>query len=225
MKPYYIILDTETNGFLSKHGTAVSQYSGRILQIAWSVHTAGGKLLKKESYYITPVNYNVGATEIHGITNETINSQSVDFDIAIKLFVKDLKTVKAVVGHHIYFDESVLVNELNMRGKTKMIDHFNDVAWICSQKLASQLYGRGLLNLKDIYQKIFNQPMKDAHNAIGDVEALGQIVAYWISNKIIKKSFTPYPSVNSKGIESYLTLKKKSSTVDVNHTSTSPPIS
>ena len=202
-KPYYLILDTETNGFLVKKETCVSPYSGRILQLAWAVYDSIGRELKRQSFYIQPVNYSLRLTEIHGITEQTLY-QSVPFMVAFKLFLDDMKCVKAILGHNILFDESILVNELNMCGQMDLIDLFDNVAWVCTCKLSKKLYENGRHSLGDIYQGIFNKPIEGAHNAINDVLALGEIVTYWFQTKMIIRSFIPYP----KNGFSYLIQKK-----------------
>ena len=202
-KAYYMIVDTETNGFLTKGDRLVSPYSGRILQLAWALYTKRGKLIKQTSYYIKPKDYQVGATEIHGINETTLVGASDLMDV-IPLWLADLAKVKAVVGHNVIFDESVLVNELNMYGKTELIEPFDDVAWICTQKLSKQLYGGTRCNLGSIYERVIGKSMCGAHNALVDVLCLGEIVTYWLQNKVIKASFTPYGS-----LDHYLTQKNK----------------
>lgn len=211
MKPYYMILDVETNGFLTKTNGA-SIHSGRVLQIAWALYTAGGRKLNQYNYYINPNNYEVDKTEIHGITEETLIIHGFDFLTVIKKLHHDMKTVKAIVGHHIFFDESVLVNEINIYGITKYLDVFHNVAWVCTQKLAYKLYGKQLQKLEKTYEEIFKKPMENAHNALYDVLGLGEIVTYWLTHKIITKAFQPYPK---GGINAYLTQRNKTQTTSI----------
>jgi len=187
-----MILDTETNGFLCKRATAVSNMRGRMLQIAWALYTKGGTKLKENNHYIQMdgSGYQVGATDVHGITDDTLN-RGIPFKEMLPMFINDLKQVKAVVGHCIYFDESVLCNELNVRGKPNTIDLFNEVAWICTQRLAHKMYGGKSMKQSELYNKVTGKVMENQHNALYDVLNLGEIVTTLLKQKAIKTNFEP----------------------------------
>ena len=202
MKPRYLIVDTETNGFMCKgfgHEQQVSRFTGRILQLAWALYDRHGTLISQSSYYIQPYQYKVGATEVHGITEQTLY-QGIPFKDAYAIFKRDFDQVQIILGHNIKFDESVLINELNIYGLHDLIDEFNDKYWICTQQISKQIYGGKKSNLGNIYQIVFGKDASKQHDAKYDVLNLGDIVTYWITHQIINRNFQ---KVYQSTIETY----------------------
>jgi DNA polymerase III epsilon subunit-like protein len=153
-----ILLDTETTGFSN---------NDIVLQLSYIVFN-DYEILKTYNQYVK-INPTVKITNssIHGITKE-ICANGVCIEDVIQRYISDLKYCKAIIGHNIHFDIRMLKNELNrLKISTIIIDNIKN-------EDTMTLHGKRI-KLSELYLKLFNEPMMNAHNALYDVLATYKI--------------------------------------------------
>jgi len=153
-----ILLDTETTGFLN---------SDIVLQLSYVVFNDYEILKSYNQYVKINPNFKITNSFIHGITKETCENGACITDVLQK-YISDLKYCKAIIGHNINFDIRMLKNEFNrLKINTNVIDSIK-----CEDTMT--IYG-SRIKLGELYLKLFNEPMPNAHNAYYDVLATYKI--------------------------------------------------
>jgi DNA polymerase III epsilon subunit-like protein len=171
-----IIIDTETIGlpigatFKSlpdikdneKYNTA------RMLQIAWEINTNSGKSISKFNSLIKPDGWVVKATEIHGITQAVAEKDGKDVKTILLTLCAELKECSNIVGHNIKFDIHIICNEMLRAGIP--LKNIYGKQLNCTSILTKKIFSR-YYSLSELYKKLFNEELKNAHNAVIDVHA------------------------------------------------------
>lgn len=185
----YIVFDTETTGLPSPG----SQYnnlrafdSARMIQICWAIYE-NNNLLEVKDYYIYPNGFTkIDNTHIHHITFNDCIRHGVNINTVLDELLKDIKTVKFIVGHNVAFDINIVLSEL-FRAK-KNTDDFGKMLTKCTMNLAIPLKIDGTLKrpkLVKLYKHLFGQEFDNQHNAKYDVLATGEIF-----NKLVEINIT-----------------------------------
>ena len=153
-----ILLDTETTGFSN---------NDIVLQLSYIVFN-DYEILKTYNQYVKINSYvKINNSEIHGITKETCKNGVCIKDM-IDRYISDLKYCKAIVGHNIHFDIRMLKNEMNrLKLDCSILEK-------CKSEDTMTLHG-SRIKLGELYIKLFNEPMPNAHNAYYDVLATYRI--------------------------------------------------
>lgn len=126
-----------------------------------------------------------GATAIHGITNEMLKGKKTFGQIAGRL--KDAMNGCDMAGYNSNaYDVPLLVHEFLRCGQSVPFDEntlFLDVFQIY-RKLNS-------FKLTDVYERMFNEPLTDAHDAAADVKATTRIFAALVAQNHHQLGSTP----------------------------------
>jgi DNA polymerase III epsilon subunit-like protein len=177
-----IVFDTETNG-LPKTWSASSRDVKNwpeIVQIAWQQFTPSGKKIAEHNYLIQNTNgfeMDKGAQKVHGITAEMMAKDGVDINYVLNIFCDALEITTDVVAHNINFDKKVIKAEMHRAGKDKALSEFERMNKLCTMMGSTKYCGikgaRGVKwpKLEELHQKLFNAPVENAHDALGDVTA------------------------------------------------------
>jgi hypothetical protein len=195
-----IVLDTETTGFNSK--------LDKIVQFTYLV--CSNSFVQRKLYNnIIKVNIRIQNSNIHGITNEISTFKGVNIRDALLEFCNDLKNVSTIISHNCKFDINFIEDELINNGMKHMIPLLRGKQIICSMKTLAGYVGiqnkrngnivEGFKMPKqcELYQKVFNKPMKDAHNSKSDVTNLFDILSELFKRNIFVPSRVPiYSSDN-----------------------------
>jgi DNA polymerase III epsilon subunit-like protein len=159
-----ILIDTETTGFSN---------NDLILQIAYIVFNEYEII--KTFNQIIKINtlFKIKNSFIHGINNLICEKNGICIIDALNRLNNDIKYCNSIIGHNTIFDIRMLKNEY-LRNK---IDCTNFI----SKKIEDTMtiYGKRI-KLGELYFKLFNNHMENAHNAIYDV-----LATYKIYNKLI----------------------------------------
>ena len=196
---YYIVFDTETTGLPKMRNNPPAENNlwaydtARILQLSWACYDMDGNLTKEiDNHYIKPEGYKVGATEIHGITEEIANGGE-KFETVMQLFRNDFAKAICLIGHNVTFDVNIIKSELIRRSKTEMLAEFKMPKKICTMLSLTDYVGIKTKTGKtkypkqcELYEHVLGRKMLDAHNAKSDVKNLGEIITELIKNKKIK---------------------------------------
>src|SRR5690606_37067257 len=176
----YLIYDTETTGLPNNYSAPVTESDNwpRLVQIAWQLHDATGKLLENNNIIIKPDGFDIpfNATKIHGITTEKARIEGIPLEDALGLFQAVLKKTKVIVGHNVLFDQSVMGAELFRKGlnykelNLPLIDTMNSSIYFCAIP-GGRSGGFKYPSLGELHQKLFGEKFDEAHNASADVNA------------------------------------------------------
>ncbi len=176
----FLIYDTETTGLPRNYEAPVTDLENwpRVVQLAWQLHAADGKLIEAKEFIIRPENFTIpyNAAKVHGISTELALREGQDLKEVLGHFILALQQTKVVVGHNIDFDLNIIGAEFVRCG---FPDHFEGKMQLCT-KLESVDYcalpgGRGggykWPSLAELHHKLFHEDFPDAHNAAADVIA------------------------------------------------------
>ena len=205
----FLIFDTETTGLPRNYNAPVSDLDNwpRMVQIAWQLHDATGRLLRHDSLIIKPEGYTIpfATIQIHGITNERANEEGQQLRSALEKFMEDVDACRYLCGHNIEFDINIIGAELlrcglgNIFEGKSVIDTKNDQ----TTEYCAIPGGRGgkfkWPTLTELHQKLFQQGFDEAHNAAFDVAATAKVFF-----EIIKRGIT---KVKEIGAETLTTIQ------------------
>lgn len=160
----FAVVDFETTGF-------VPERSDRVVEVGVVLLDSAGR---KEEAWTTLVNprRDIGASHIHGITASEVLDAPEFSEISDDLL--ELLAGRVAVAHNAPFDMRFLHREL-LRAGYEVAERPRA---LCSMKWAGRLLGPAKLQH---CCEALGIPLDDAHTAIADAEATGQLLAELIS--------------------------------------------
>lgn len=191
----YLIFDTETTGLPHDQAAPVDDLDNwpRLVQIAWQLHDATGKLLSQGNHIIKPEGFTIpfNATKIHGISTERALEVGKPLNEVLDKFTANVHQAKRLVGHNIEFDNKIIGAEYLRVGKENLLVNFpssdtsTETIEFC--QLPGGLGGRlKQPKLLELYEKLFDKPFRDAHDAAYDVDATAKAFFETLKRAIIK---------------------------------------
>lgn len=185
----YFAFDTETTGLpLSRAKPTAQNISNwdkcRVLSLAFVEFNQDHKILAEHYTLVYPDNFEVAATEIHGITEEQAKTEGKPFEEVYSHFCKMVEVCPKVVGHNLSFDINVLKSEAYRRGLDLTV--FDKVEEVCTLKMAKAIYLKPI-KLGLLYEALFNEPLDGAHNALADSRAAGFVYAKMLGDPRVYK--------------------------------------
>lgn len=173
----YIAWDTETTGLPVGYPVAspknVHSFDmSRMLSIAYVKYDAEGNELESDHMIVYPDNFIVDAVHIHGITPEHAKEHGLPFEEVYNRFVESIKGYDTLVAHNSKFDESILMSECYRRGFS--VEPFKKVNFVCTLKMTLKTFlkPRKLIYL---YADLTGKEFENAHNALADSRACGEV--------------------------------------------------
>lgn len=144
------------------------------MQVSWIIYDQFRNEIKKRNYYLNvqQVEIEESAQAIHGITNDFLVSHGSPPAYVLQELSNDLKEYEPLmVGHFLRFDYYVIGAAFH---RAHLPDPFADVPVFCTMQATGQAsmnqIGRQL-HLGELYNFLFQQDLKDQHNALTDAEA------------------------------------------------------
>ncbi len=174
MRDYILFIDTETSGLPKDWNSSRLDQWPFIIQIAWSVYTRGGELVKSENHYIKDQNIVIDpqSKKIHGISEELLEEKGEKRVKVLKKIYKDIKQYNPlVVGHWISFDIKMLTVGFRRAGIRNILEEVPLYCTMLSNSHYVRFSNNNYPKLDELYHKLFNMPMEGQHNAMGDVNA------------------------------------------------------
>jgi DNA polymerase-3 subunit alpha len=176
----FLIFDTETTGLPKDYNAPLTDFDNwpRMIQLAWQLHDAEGKLIEAQNFIIKPEGFVIprGSEKIHGISTERALREGDELSFVLNEFNKALEKAKVVAGHNIEFDNNIIGAEFLRKDiKTilfdkKMVDTIPVSTAYC--QLPGGKYGKYKWpSLEELHEKLFQEPFVAAHNAAADVQA------------------------------------------------------
>lgn len=190
----YLIFDTETTGLPHNKTAPVEDFDNwpRLVQIAWQLHGPTGDLLSVGNHIVKPEGFTIpfNAEKIHGISTERAQEVGENLLEVLEKFTVDVKKAKVLVGHNIEFDNKIIGAEYLRSELDNILTDFPNIDTSTETVQFTQLAGGigGRLKqprLSELYEALFSQPMKDAHDAAYDVDATAQAFFECLKKEII----------------------------------------
>lgn len=179
----FLIFDTETTGLPKNYHAPLTDFDNwpRLVQLAWQLHDATGKLIAHENLIVKPEGFTIpyNSEKIHGISTERAQKEGKPLSEVLELFQKDVTRATYLAGHNIEFDNNVMGCELLRMGATNVLAEKKSLD---TKELATEFCqipgGKGgrfkWPTLTELYSKLFNESFSDAHDAAYDVIATGR---------------------------------------------------
>ncbi len=176
----FLIFDTETTGLPRNYNAPLSDSDNwpRLVQIAWQLHDAEGRLISAQNLIAKPEGFTIpfNAVKIHGITTERAMEEGLPLAEVMARFEADRAKAKYAVGHNIEFDINIVGAENHRLGQP--------VAVAAMRVLDTKLLGTNFCaipggkgggfkwpSLTELHTKLFGKAFADAHDAAYDVDA------------------------------------------------------
>ncbi len=192
-----LIYDTETTGLPRDWNAPISDSDNwpRLVQLAWQLHDANGKLLSRGNRIVQPDGFTIpyNSTKIHGITTERAQEEGAPLADVAAEFMADAAKAKYVMGHNVGFDVNVVGAELLRLNQAA--EPLTDIAIIDSKDEGTEFCaipgGRGgkfkWPTLTELHQKLFGEGFGDAHDAAYDVAATARCFFEMVRLRVIER--------------------------------------
>jgi DNA polymerase III epsilon subunit-like protein len=192
---YLLFFDLETTGLPIRESfnvfpdyKIISKYENcRVISFAFYLYDDKQHLLAK-SYNIIYPDFKVENSHIHNITDEIAKKEGIYWNDIITIIESYIDKADFLIGHNIDFDINVLASELYRRGYKSLAEKIKN-----KKKFCTMVSGKNITRiqngykdfkypkLSELYTHLFDEEMKDAHNAEADVE--NTIKCYFRMNK------------------------------------------
>ncbi len=177
----FLIYDTETTGLPRDWNAPLTDSENwpRLVQLAWQLHDARGRLLSRGNLIVRPEGFTIpfNSTKIHGITNERAEAEGHPLEEVLAAFDRDLAQAHYVMGHNIGFDVNIVGAELHRLQqdvdrllKVPVIDSKDEATDYCAIP-GGKGGGYKWPSLTELHTKLFGKPFDEAHDAAYDVDA------------------------------------------------------
>ena len=182
----HIVIDIETTGIVwrckqtdryPRYRDLCAYESARIISISWQVLSANYDVLEVAHHYVKPSGFEKmpeEAEKVHGITTEDVMTNGKPFHVAATQLYDHLKRHECsiVVGHNIPFDACIICSELCRINHTDAYKIFSRLTRVCTMLEAKHYFRLNKYpKLTDLYERLFNEPMANAHSSDADVDA------------------------------------------------------
>lgn len=195
----FFIFDLETNGlpYSSNRGYKFVGNWPKIVQIAWGLYNHNGENLVFRNYTLKPINFVISkeSTKIHGISNNFAQKNGRNMSDIVRILKQDLEQSTYLVSHNLNFDKNTLLAEFKRMNRYDLIHLFENKKQICTLKetthfcrLPGSPNSQSLYKwpkLSELYKKLFNTTLQNAHNAEYDVKNLSKCFFELIKRDII----------------------------------------
>ncbi|MFD2201488.1 DNA polymerase III subunit alpha [Shivajiella indica] len=190
----YIIFDTETTGLPRNYDAPMTDLDNwpRLVQIAWQLHDAKGKLLSNNNFIVKPDGFTIpyNAEKVHGISTDRALQEGHVLEKVLQIFHEDVEKAKYLVGHNIGFDINVVGSEFLRKQIPMKLQKMKEL----DTKDLSTDYcaipgGKGgkykWPTLTELHHKLFGNGFEDAHDAAYDVDATAKCFFGLITQRVV----------------------------------------
>jgi len=190
----YLIFDTETTGLPKDWNAPLEDLDNwpRLVQLAWQVHDAHGKLISAQNYIVKPEGFTIpyNAEKVHGISTKRALAEGHDLRKVLDIFTEDLALAEVTIGHNIEFDNNIVGAEYL---RNEMTNHCAAMESIDTKDVSTDFCaipgGRGgkfkWPTLTELHQKLFGVAFEDAHDAAYDVDATSRCFFGLIKESVV----------------------------------------
>ena len=190
----YIIFDTETTGLPGNYNAPVTDLDNwpRLVQLAWQLHDAKGKLLSQQNHIVRPEGFTIpyNAEKIHGISTKRAEQEGKALSDVLAFFQLDMEKATFLVGHNVEFDIKVTGAEFLRKGA---ITDFLEKKTLDTKELSTEYCaipgGKGgkfkWPTLTELHRKLFGADFDAAHDAAYDVHATAKCFFGLITQSVL----------------------------------------
>lgn len=174
----YLFFDTETTGLPRNWKASVKDVNNwpRLVQIAWLEYNKDSKLIDTKDFIIKPDGFTIPtfSEKIHGISTEKALKEGKEIKTVLKEFSEAMDRAQLLIAHNINFDTKVAGAEFIRANLKSRLFKINK---ICTMEESTEYcrlpgnYGYKWPNLSELYNCLFDDDFKEAHNALNDVQA------------------------------------------------------
>lgn len=176
MRDYILFIDTETSGLPKKWDAPYSANDNWpfIVQIAWMIFRQDGEYIKTENHYIKDNDYEISqpSGNIHGINPAFLKEHGEERKAVMQLLQQDLLHYNPlIVGHFLQLDSQMIGVGFHRAGLENPAEK---LPGFCTMKLSGSFIRykpSRYLKLGELYERVFNEPLNNQHNALTDVKA------------------------------------------------------
>lgn len=173
----YVAWDTETTGLPVGYPVASQKNVhlfdiSRLLSIAYVKYDAEGNEVDSDHMIVYPDDFIVDAVHIHGITPEHAKEYGLPFEEVYNRFLDSIKDCDTLVAHNSKFDESILMSECYRRGFS--VEPFKKFKFVCTHKMTLSTFLKPM-KLIYLYADLTGKELENAHNALADSRACGEV--------------------------------------------------
>lgn len=194
-----LFYDTETTGMIKNWNIPIdgSDNIPNIVQLGWALFTRKGQHILSTSNIIKPNGWTIEpqAEAIHGISLERCEAEGISIQDALKPFCFMHQMSDCNVAHNHNFDSKIVRAELIRLESKYTREHFKSQAFKCTMMETTSFCklrkpnGRGGYKwpkLEELHEKLFNEPMANAHDALGDVMSTSKCFFELVKRGIIE---------------------------------------
>lgn len=176
MRDYLLFVDTETSGIPRDWNQPYSNQDHwpHIAQLAWVICTREGEEVKVENCYIQPNDYDMSpeSGSVHGLTLDFLRAHGQSRYSVMQRLHRDLLHYQPlVVAHFMQLDFHMMGVGFHRAGlKNPLLQ----LPVFCTMRATGELVrysSQGFLRLGDLYQRLFHEPLLQAHDALVDARA------------------------------------------------------
>lgn len=146
--------------------------SARLVSIAWVVLDAAQNVIQQEYYVVRPDGFEIpeSSTRIHGISQEHAMTYGMPLGVVLNRAHAALARAYNLIAYNVGFDVNVLRSEAIRANHSPLVSAIDSKKQTCAM-LMSQTHMAAPFwpKLADAYRYVFQRPIEDAHNAMGDV--------------------------------------------------------
>lgn len=168
----FVAFDVETTGLPangSRDPTNYKKYDTCRLVSIGIVEYCDDKELGNIDFLVKPDDFQVKATEIHGITHQQALEEGHEFDVIYYTLKDVFESVDFVVGHNINFDINCINAECYRRDYEPLKPQT-----VCTQKMSREILFKNY-RLGSVYKLLFGEELQNWHSALADSRASAQI--------------------------------------------------
>lgn len=181
---FFLFFDTETTGLPKDWDASLADLGNwpRLVQLAFIFFDSNHKKISEGNFIIKPTNFNIPqeSTDIHRISQIQALTTGIEVQKALNLFERFANEATIIVGHNIDFDIKIVAAEyLRLNSKNP----FDQKATFCTMKDTTEYCAIGNSfnykwpKLSELYYKLFQENIKDVHNAEIDIQATAE--CFW----------------------------------------------
>ncbi|MEQ9442383.1 MAG: 3'-5' exonuclease [Cyclobacteriaceae bacterium] len=176
MSDYLLFVDTETSGWPKNwHQSYAAEGNWpHVVQAAWMIYTKDGRVVKTENHFISNDDFSISPTsqQIHGISQEFRLAQGKSRKIVLNTLHQDLLQYQPlVIGYFTQLDYHMLSAEFYRLRMDNPLEKLPVFCVMKSAALYSYFPSRKYLSLDRLYEKLFQTPLREHHDALVDTQA------------------------------------------------------
>ncbi len=203
MENYLLFIDTETSGLPKdwRLGYDAKDNWPFLVQIAWEIYTKEGVFVKAVDHYVHEADIVITdiARDIHGLNPEFLKKHGKSRAAVMQSLQQDLLKYKPLlVAHFMQLDAHMIAlgfHRASMENTAKNLRQF------CTMQATApfiKIKPSKFLNLEDLYQRLFQEPLIAHHNALIDARATARCFFEMLETGDISEKIIQRQQLNSK---------------------------